>query len=133
MHSIDPNESKSDQPTAQHLLVVARLAGRRQRFELRPGENLIGSAPSCEVRLDHPSISRTHASLVVGDRKLQVADAGSTNGTFLDGQPVRGVATFEAGPEIRRGCASLGVEEVDVAPSPLHLRRLRRIETWRSR
>lgn len=57
-----------------------------------PGERLrIGRADDADLRLPHPSVSRRHAELQpsTGDGLgWTLADAGSKNGTFLDGARV---------------------------------------------
>ena len=45
------------------------------------GELVIGRAPECDVRIEHGSISRTHARLLLDE--LHVVDAGSANGTWV--------------------------------------------------
>jgi DNA-binding NtrC family response regulator len=45
-----------------------------------PGEYTIGRAEGSAVRIDHPSVSRRHALLTLGDRLL-IRDLGSANGT----------------------------------------------------
>ncbi len=55
----------------------------------RPGQFHIGRAESCEIRVDHPSISARHAILERReDGVLEIADLGSSNGTFLNGERV---------------------------------------------
>ena len=49
----------------------------------------IGRTRNCDVRIDHPSISRLHALLQrASDGGWSVVDAGSSNGTRLNGQQV---------------------------------------------
>jgi DNA-binding NtrC family response regulator len=49
------------------------------------GTLTIGRASKCDVVVDSGSVSRHHANLAIhGD--LEVEDAGSSNGTFVDGQ-----------------------------------------------
>lgn len=51
-----------------------------------PGDALrIGRAGDSTLRIDHASISRAHAELVVGDTTCVLRDLGSKNGTFVDG------------------------------------------------
>jgi len=45
----------------------------------------IGRGRDCELRLDHPSISRRHAELTFEQGQWRLADLGSKNGCFLDG------------------------------------------------
>lgn len=48
----------------------------------------IGRGADCELRIDHPSVSRLHAELHT-DGGWRLTDAGSKNGTCVDGEPVR--------------------------------------------
>ncbi|HEY4167795.1 MAG TPA: adenylate/guanylate cyclase domain-containing protein [Reyranella sp.] len=75
----------------------ADLSGHNFGFDLdfdalakRNQTVLIGrDSAQCDVVLLHASISRRHARLSVGnDKKLQIEDMGSTNGTAIDGKPI---------------------------------------------
>ncbi|MFO0568831.1 MAG: sigma 54-interacting transcriptional regulator [Polyangiaceae bacterium] len=46
------------------------------------GSYTVGRAPECEVRIDHPSVSRRHARLHVGE-SIVIEDLGSANGTIV--------------------------------------------------
>ena len=48
----------------------------------------IGAARANDVRLRLPGISRTHARIVVDGATITIEDAGSTNGTFVNGHRV---------------------------------------------
>jgi hypothetical protein len=55
----------------------------------RTGETLrIGRAADNALRLDHASVSRTHAELFEADGAWRVRDLDSKNGTFFDGRRV---------------------------------------------
>ncbi len=47
----------------------------------------IGRASECEVRIDHPSVSRFHAEIQSTDSGWNVRDTGSKNGLRVDGHP----------------------------------------------
>jgi DNA-binding winged helix-turn-helix (wHTH) protein len=61
------------------------MAGSR-RFPLASGENLVGRDAQARVRLDDPAVSRRHARIVVQGGSARLADMGSKNGTFCEGQ-----------------------------------------------
>lgn len=64
----------------------------------------------CELG-DPPMVSRRHAELQWVDGELQIIDLGSTNGTFVDGQPLQPLqdrqpsdpVTLKIGSKIRLG------------------------------
>jgi transcriptional regulator with AAA-type ATPase domain len=88
------------------------LDGAERRLPLRPGENLVGSHPDCDVALGHPSISRHHAVLVQGPDRVEVADLGSANGTSVGGRSVRAAVPLEAGAVVSFGTVEAVLERV---------------------
>ncbi len=50
---------------------------------------LIGRAPNCDIKIASPSVSKEHTRIEVFDDKLIVTDAGSRNGTFMNGVQMR--------------------------------------------
>jgi adenylate cyclase len=60
-----------------------------QSYDLRDGVPLIvGRAPTCDLPVFDPTISRRHAELVADGETLNLKDLGSSNGTFLNGAKV---------------------------------------------
>jgi len=45
----------------------------------------IGRDPACELRIDHPSVSRQHAELIHDEEGWRLLDLGSKNGSHVDG------------------------------------------------
>lgn len=66
------------------------LVRGRQRIPLREGENTIGRAPTCLVRIDSERVSRCHARIVVAGQRATLEDLDSKNGTFLGGRRISG-------------------------------------------
>jgi DNA-binding winged helix-turn-helix (wHTH) protein len=54
-----------------------------RRFHLAVGRHIVGRDAAATIRLDHRTVSRRHARLVVSARGTVIEDAGSKNGTFL--------------------------------------------------
>jgi len=58
-------------------------------YAFEQDEVLVGRDEAADVRLPHPAISQVHLRLQRGDGEvLHAVDAGSTNGTLLDGEPL---------------------------------------------
>jgi ABC-type multidrug transport system ATPase subunit len=87
------------------------------RFKLVPlinrkPELLIGRNPDSDIWIDHPAVSRTHASLSMrADGRLIVRDLGSTHGVTLDGKSVTGEAVWEPGATLHLGPQALWIED----------------------
>ncbi len=93
---------------AAELIVVAG-PDTGERLKLTEGVARIGTAPSNDLRLTDPTVSRIHTELRLAESGILVRDAGSTNGTFIDGLRV-GEATASAGATIHIGATSVRVE-----------------------
>lgn len=63
------------------------LAG--QIVPLTKESTLLGRAPGCDVKIPSPNVSKEHTRIELFDDKLIVTDAGSRNGTFINGVKVR--------------------------------------------
>ncbi|HSQ66826.1 MAG TPA: sigma 54-interacting transcriptional regulator [Polyangiaceae bacterium] len=92
---------------AELIVVDGPDAGRR--LHLSEGLARIGTAPSNDLQLTDPTVSRLHADLRLAENGILVRDAGSTNGTVIDGLQVV-EATVGAGATIRVGNTTLRVE-----------------------
>jgi adenylate cyclase len=78
---------------------------------LAPGTTLIGRAPSCDIVLNAPGISRQHARLSLTNGRCILLDAGSRYGTLLNGQPVEKEVALTAGDVIQCGQIALALEQ----------------------
>ena len=63
---------------------AALVIFRGREIPLRPGENILGRDPSADVCVDDVTVSRRHATLMVGETVV-LRDLDSKNGTFIDG------------------------------------------------
>jgi DNA-binding NtrC family response regulator len=106
--------------------LVGSLGGRALTYPLQAGTHRVGSAAGCDLRLSDPTISRAHAELQVAGERVELADLGSRNGTFVDGRRVAR-ETLPVRAEIAFGRVKLRLEPVDggdlemglpLAPSP---------------
>jgi hypothetical protein len=62
-----------------------------------------GRAADCDIRLDDEFSSSHHARLLPHGDTLVLEDLGSTNGTYLNGEPVTGPQPLHDGDRIRIG------------------------------
>jgi DNA-binding NtrC family response regulator len=91
--------------------LAAHLEQGIVRLPLAEGDNLVGSEPSCPVRLPHPSVSRRHALLRVEGAALLLEDLGSANGTLAGSQRVHSRA-ITPGEPLYFGRVAAVVEEI---------------------
>jgi transcriptional regulator with AAA-type ATPase domain len=75
-------------------LAIAWIVGSLQpRFQPLHGARLrVGRSKECELRLDHPSVSRQHAELYRQGTTYALRDFDSTNGTWRNGSRVEHAA-----------------------------------------
>ena len=83
-----------------------------QAIELHLGLNRVGRSRDCEICLPHASVSTLHAELSLSQDGVYLRDANSTNGTFLNGEPVA-ESWLAPGNEIQFGNVRLDVESTD--------------------
>jgi hypothetical protein len=95
--------------------LTTRVVGRELRIPLRAGDNFVGSAEGCAVRLHHPSVSRRHALLRVGPAGVEVEDLGSRNGTRVAGERVQTPRAVASGATVLFGAVETLLEELSAA------------------
>jgi hypothetical protein len=89
-------------------------------FELSPGFNTVGRNPTNDFRVPDSTVSSFHCEIIVSENlDAVVRDLNSTNGTFIDGQPIQ-ESPIRPGQVLRLGSAEVKVEEQEVA-EPIHV------------
>jgi hypothetical protein len=94
-------------------LIIKSDGFRSQVIELRLGVNRFGRSQANDFQIEHSTISARHCEIVLGDGELLVRDCNSTNGTFVDGEPVK-EARLSAGQTLHLGDVELLVESTEV-------------------
>jgi pSer/pThr/pTyr-binding forkhead associated (FHA) protein len=102
----DANEY-SDPGYTPAFLYVEKGPGVGQLIPVKQGPLVIGRASACDLRLQHPSISRRHAQLMRQSERFVLRDLGSQNGTFVNRVKLTGDTEIHAGDEIALGNAVL--------------------------
>lgn len=87
------------------LEIVEGSAAGSQFFLTAPLE--AGRDPGLPLPLDDEQVSRRHLRLVPTDGSATVEDLGSTNGTYVNDQPIHGPRELRVGDRIRVGLTVL--------------------------
>ena len=85
-------------------------------FELEPGFNTLGRNPTNDFRVHDVTVSSFHCEIVVSEDSILVRDLGSTNGTYIDGQPIL-EAPLKPGQVLRLGSAEVRLDS-QALPEP---------------
>jgi hypothetical protein len=106
--------SAAREPTRElgRLVVVASQSGEPAvgaAFALDAITSL-GRDVNNSIVIDDDFVSATHAALTYRGRAWYVEDLGSTNGTFVNGSQVDGLAPLAFGDEVQVGQARLRLE-----------------------
>jgi diguanylate cyclase (GGDEF)-like protein len=64
---------------------------------------VIGRSTSADIHIEQESISRSHAMVRVTDTQVLIQDLGSTNGTFVNDDPLQGERPLQNGDLIKTG------------------------------
>jgi FHA domain len=93
-----------DHDGGEPRLVVERAPGHTSGMEYDIGEGaVLGRGDRAEIRLEDPFASGSHARLVRQGGIIVLEDLGSTNGTYLNDELVRGPQPLHAGDRVRIG------------------------------
>jgi diguanylate cyclase (GGDEF)-like protein len=60
-----------------------------QVFRLRPGRQIIGRRPECDIRVRERAVSGIHAEVIRVRESVTINDLASTNGTMVNGMRIR--------------------------------------------
>jgi len=85
------------------LVSVNPIAPVATEYVMLKDEVSIGRGEENDLVIPHASVSRAHARLLRRDRGYELTDLNSTNGTFVDNQPLHGSTMIGDGTEVRLG------------------------------
>lgn len=77
--------------------------GPEERIQLRYAVTTLGRSDSCAVVVPLPSVSRLHARIELQHDRYVLVDAGSANGTFVNGRRIERDHQLNTGDEIWLG------------------------------
>lgn len=85
------------------LVVLSAGKASGQAIPIALPQFVIGRDPQCNLRPASPLISKKHCAVKIRQGNVYVEDYGSTNGTFLNDQPVKGEIVMKAGDVLKAG------------------------------
>jgi hypothetical protein len=117
----DPDEATGFHDAAVGITPERHLAAPRLRVEkaagLRSGAAydlsegaVLGRSDQADIRLEDSFASGSHARLSPHGEVVVVEDLGSTNGTYLNGEPLEGPQPLHPGDRIRIGDSEFSFE-----------------------
>jgi hypothetical protein len=121
--SFRPTPAPGTTPAAEPAKPAAAMASLLVRSGALKGTRLpirvpvvnIGRADYNDIILADESVSTAHAKLQRREGVWTLVDLGSTNGTFVDGEPVEGEVPLPPGATVRFGQVSTMFEPTDDA------------------
>jgi predicted component of type VI protein secretion system len=85
------------------LLVMTAGKQEGKVLEIKLPQFLIGRDPQCQLRPASPLISKRHCAIIQRDGKAFIRDFDSTNGTFVNDEPVKGEIELHHGDLLKMG------------------------------
>jgi two-component system cell cycle response regulator len=74
-----------------------------QVFRLRPGRQIIGRRPECDIRVRERAVSGIHAEVIRVRDAVTINDLASTNGTMINGMRIRNPVPLMQGNLLKLG------------------------------
>jgi DNA-binding winged helix-turn-helix (wHTH) protein len=93
------------------------LVASGRRVPLAAGENTIGRDPQSTLQLDHSTVSRRHARIILSDAGALLEDLDSKNGTCVGGVPVDGSVDLHDGDRLAFGSVVVTYREASTGLS----------------
>ena len=101
-------EPLEERARARQETALLLMGGKR--LVVGPSGATLGRSRQCDVTVDDPNVSRTHAEVRPRGGSWVLADLGSTNGSRLNGHRVDGTEVLKPGDEIELGTTVLQFE-----------------------
>jgi pSer/pThr/pTyr-binding forkhead associated (FHA) protein len=99
-------------------LVVLSEGLNGQTYELKVDKTTIGRVDDNTFQIAQPSVSSHHCEVLLRGPDVVVKDLNSTNGTFINGQPVTNEAVLKPGEVLRLGQVEIRLETGSGGASP---------------
>ena len=101
------------------LTLTTLINGQRESQPLTVGNWFIGRSEVCRIRLDFPDVSERHAILSVRPDRVVIEDLHSSNGTYVNGEPIDSAVVLDGTMVVQIGESMLRVsDDADAETSP---------------
>ena len=100
---------------ARLVVLTAGFSGKS--YELKAERTTVGRLEDNDFSVPEPSISSHHCEILLSGSEVRVKDLGSTNGTFIGGEPTK-EAVLKLNQVLRLGQVELRLEDPNVPPTP---------------
>ena len=117
VHGLEAASARQSPGGALASFLVRSGALKGQRLQVKTPVANIGRADYNDLVIPDPSVSTNHAKLQRREGVWVLVDLESTNGTFVDGEPVKADAPLAPGASVRFGDVQLVFEPTDDAVS----------------
>lgn len=99
-----PPAFSASEKSAKSLTLMVNTKGEKAQFAIRPGKNSVGRSSAADITIADPFISSSHAILEVkSDGRIVLEDLGSSNKTYVNGDPISSPVTVKEGTQIKFG------------------------------
>lgn len=115
---ITPVEEEIVEPEKETFVIEYALDGAPKKVKLafeKKERKSVGRTKENDLAINDESVSKVHAALVLNsDRHLMVADTGSTNGTFINGERIAYGRAFiiKDGDKLKFGTVEVALEHI---------------------
>jgi len=102
-------EATPPAPVALPIREVRLTSPTRSLVVSASGEHVLGRSPEAALRVDHPTVSRRHAAVILSDdrKSAYLRHEGGLNGTRLNGKLVEKLTPLADGDVVRVGDVEL--------------------------
>jgi predicted component of type VI protein secretion system len=98
------------------LIVLTPGPNQGKVLDIKLSQFVVGRDPQCHLRPASPMISKRHCAVLQRDGKAFVRDFDSTNGTFVNNEPVKGDLELRNGDQLKMGPLLFEVRLETTAP-----------------
>lgn len=93
-------------------LIMESGEGKYRRWKIDKDKTTVGRDKSCDIAIDDPKVSRMHGEFTYSGGSLIYIDLNSTNGSFINGSPVKR-SIISPDDHIRFGNTAFIVKDTD--------------------